>query len=60
MRACRQEFVAFYSVVGTIFFCERDDRFGGKRGEEGGGGIDMVAKEARSSGWVIMRGSGWI
>ena len=54
MRACRQEFVAFYNVVGTIFFCERDDRFGGKRGEEGGGGIDMVAKEARSSGGGLL------
>ena len=54
MRACRQEFVAFYSVVGTIFFAsEMTDLV------EGGGGIDMVAMaKARSSGWVIMRGSG--
>ena len=60
MRACRQEFVAFYNVVGTIFFAREMTDLVGKRGEEGGGGIDMVAKEARSSGWVIMRGSGWI
>ena len=60
MRVARSLWLFTMLLGQSFFFCERDDRFGGKRGEEGGGGIDMVAKEARSSGWVIMRGSGWI
>ena len=53
MRACRQEFVAFYSVVGTIFFCERDDRFGGKRGRKAAAGLIWWQKRREVAGGLL-------
>ena len=59
MRVARSLWL-FTMLLGQSFFANEMTDLVESGGEEGGGGIDMVAKEARSSGWVIMRGSGWI
>ena len=49
----------FTMLLGQSFFASEMTDLVESGGRKAAAGIDMVAKEARSSGWV-MRGSGWI